>query len=1334
MKALNLLMAGGIAALCGSAALAAPVGPYTPDANTLVLLHLDEAAGGSVTTNIGRLGGNFYSVNFSSATPPLPVVTTMLGATGYSTNSVTFNNCEYNTAAGYLLGYDYNGNGAFDPDPGNGQSPDALPMSNLNIGNGGQTPFSLEALIQPTSTNGNQEIICTDSQASNRAFQFRISGGALMFQFIYGSQVLSAGIPSSGPNAFVAGTWYHVAFTYDGTNGTLYWTRLDPTISAASVLTSGALVLGAADGAVTGPLVIANRSRPTGTETFLGSIDEVRISSVCRAANQMIFSTGPVSASPTVIAAADPVYAGTPVTLSSSVGGAQPISYFWQSDGATGGVHWTNLPNSTNYTYALATIGLAAGTYQYRLVVTNANGAFTNTPGNLNLLAASGPVLVANTVVSPSATYAGGPVSISASFVGTQPIAYQWFFTTNAGSGLISGATNSTYTLASAQTNNTGSYFLMASNNPPGLGSQTLSSTPAALTVLAGSPSPATNASPGMYCELMEHPEQTFVSARTPRFGWNYHPSFRNDAQAGYQIIVASSQALATAGTGDLWDSGLVSNSASINVFYGGAPLQPATNYFWRVRTMDSAGHLGAFSGIQQFNTATQLSDPLTNSGVIYQLPRNKSVNCYPLRFVTAAPVLVTNTAPGDWFIDFGQDAFGYVTVHLNGNLSGTNVQARFGEMATGSAVNTSPPGTVRYGASAFTLQSGNVIYSVRPPSNSGQTISPPSSFGVVLPFRYFELTNLPGSLTLTDVVQQCLVSEFDTNAASFSSSSPALNQVWALCRNSMQWLSFDGIYVDGDRERTPYEADSYIHQMSSYAVDNEFTMPRCSFEYLLSHPTWPTEWKFHMIFVAWADYLQTGNTDLLYKYYTALQPDTFTWAATASGLMQGFPNYPQTTNSDIVDWPAADRDGFVISSGSYLNWTNSVGNAFYYRCLQLMANIATVIGRTNDAATYAADATQVYGAYNAAFWNSGSQSYVDGVGTSHSSAHANFFPLAFGLVPASNQVAVVNYIHSRIAANKGMPPSVYGAQYLLEALFLAGDTDTALGLIATNGPRSWMNMINIGSTLTDEAWSLADKSNEDWNHAWGAAAGNLIARYVLGLQPLTAGFGLVLIQPHLGQTLSYAQGTIPTIRGPVSIQVTNAVSTWQLLLNIPGNVTATVMVPATNTIAILDGAVVSGSLSNNWLTVTNIGSGQHAIWSSAALSPSQTTLYNNWASAWFGTNAANPAIAGQTADADGDGMNNYSEFIAGTDPTNPESRFTVNISAPTPVNYSNFVISVSGQSGRSYTLERSLTLAPTAWSSVFASGILRSNQTLDLVDPSPPPTQAFYKVMVGLP
>ncbi len=928
----------------------------------------------------------------------------------------------------------------------------------------------------------------------------------------------------------------------------------------------------------------------------------------------------------------------------------------------------------------------------------------------------------------------------------------------------------------------------------------------------------AANAPTGLLCDLLEHPEQTVITTGTPNFGWVYNPSCRNDSQAGYRIIVASTLTLANQGAGDRWDSGIVRSAASINVPYAGAALQPSTNYYWCVQTADGGGQTSPFSAVQQFNTDTQLSGlsalPVTTNGLewiwypespaatnatryflrtfvippssgvagaqmlltaddqftlylngtlvgsgttwkqfdlfslnsllqagtntiaiavtniggaagltgrldylgadgstntvfidgtwlassnlvanwnqpgfndsawvnalvegnygvapwdttatlpfttlYYNVSTNYWANRYPIQYVPFAPVLVTNTAPGDWFVDFGQDAFGYATVHANGAFNGTVVQANFSEMANGFTVTNAPAGSsVRCTNINFTLQNGNIIYPVHPPNyqRPSYAVNPPANYGVVLPFRYFELTNFPGTLTATDVVQERLLDDFNPNAAAFSSSSPALNQIWNLCRNSMQILTFDGIYADGDRERSQSEGDACIHQLSLYAVDREFIMLRYTFERLVQRPTTPTEWILQMVFIAWADYLQTGNADLLNKYYGTLQHDSFTWKATGNGLMQGFPLPSSTTNADIVDWPPSDRDGFVFTSGSFTNWTNSVNNAYYYHDLQLMGNIASVLGRTNDAATYAALAAQVYASYNAAFWNG--SNYVDGVGTSHASVHANFFPLAFGLVPATNQAAVLNYIHARMAANNGMLPSVYGAQYMLQALFQAGDVDTALGLISTNNTRSWLSMITAGSTLTTEAWNFADKSNEDWNHPWGSAAGNLIQRFVLGLQPLTPGCGQILIQPQLGQTLTYVQGMVPTIRGPVLISVTNAPDQFQLLVNIPGNVTATVMLPtlgATNPVALVDGTAVSGTVSNNWLTVTNVGSGQHAIWLNTNSAPTQTSLYNNWAAGWFGTNSA---IAGPNAEPAGDGVPNLLEYAVGGNPLAPDA------------------------------------------------------------------------------
>ncbi len=105
----------------------------------------------------------------------------------------------------------------------------------------------------------------------------------------------------------------------------------------------------------------------------------------------------------------------------------------------------------------------------------------------------------------------------------------------------------------------------------------------------------------GLLCNLLEHPEETVITTAMPDFGWIYNPSMPNDAQAGYRIIVASSEASAVHGTGDMWDSGVIHSSASINVPYAGTALQPNSDYFWCVQTVDSSGQPSPFSAVQHF-------------------------------------------------------------------------------------------------------------------------------------------------------------------------------------------------------------------------------------------------------------------------------------------------------------------------------------------------------------------------------------------------------------------------------------------------------------------------------------------------------------------------------------------------------------------------------------------------------------------------------------------------------------------------------------------------------------------------------------------------------------
>jgi alpha-L-rhamnosidase len=184
---------------------------------------------------------------------------------------------------------------------------------------------------------------------------------------------------------------------------------------------------------------------------------------------------------------------------------------------------------------------------------------------------------------------------------------------------------------------------------------------------------------------------------------------------------------------------------------------------------------------------------------------------------------------------------------------------------------------------------------------------------------------------------------------------------------------------------------------------------------------------------------------------------------------------------------------------------------------------------------------------------------YLDGEGSSHSSLHANMMPLAFGIVPEADLKTVVGFVKSR-----KMACSVYGAQYLLEGLYEAGEGQYALSLMRATDDRSWWNMIKVGSTITMEAWDMKYKPNSDWNHAWGAVPGNIIPRHLWGITPATPAFELVRIKPQLGD-LKSTSITVPTIKGAVKASYKWIGARQQhYLIELPANVGGDLILPVT--------------------------------------------------------------------------------------------------------------------------------------------------------------------------
>ena len=471
---------------------------------------------------------------------------------------------------------------------------------------------------------------------------------------------------------------------------------------------------------------------------------------------------------------------------------------------------------------------------------------------------------------------------------------------------------------------------------------------------------------------------------------------------------------------------------------------------------------------------------------------------------------------------DFGRDAFGWAEIDLP---TGEYV-VRLGEKLDAKGrIDMRPGGTIR--AAEVKFKSGGAGFSRVPlvadarntKGVNGKThaIAIPAQYGVVMPFRYVEVLGAPASAGAANVRRQVLHWPIDMSASSFSCSDKRLEQVYEFCKYSIWATSFAGLYIDGDRERIPYEADAYINQLGHYAIDADFEMARRTFDFLMDHPTWPTEWAQHMVMMAWADWMYSGSTNLISRYYLRLKDEKLLLnLAREDGLLVSFPEQGVAQMADIVDWPVGERDGFVFKP------VNAVVNAFHYRNLNEMRDIAETLGKKEDAAFFGERAKKVRESFGRVFFDAASGLYVDGEGARHSSLHANAAALAFGLVPEERRDAVADFLVS-----KGMACSVYFAQYLLEALFEAGRDEDAIRLMVSDGDRSWLGMMAQGSTIAMEAWSLKAKPNQDWNHAWGTAPLNIIARYVLGARPTKPGFADHVSKPMAGKLK--VGGVVPT-------------------------------------------------------------------------------------------------------------------------------------------------------------------------------------------------------------
>jgi len=100
-----------------------------------------------------------------------------------------------------------------------------------------------------------------------------------------------------------------------------------------------------------------------------------------------------------------------------------------------------------------------------------------------------------------------------------------------------------------------------------------------------------------LQCEYRVNP--LGIDETTPRLSWTLaaaNPAARGLKQSAYRVIAAGSMEAASAGKGDLWDSGKVESSQSVLVPYAGKALESGQPVWWKVKVWDQSGAESAWS------------------------------------------------------------------------------------------------------------------------------------------------------------------------------------------------------------------------------------------------------------------------------------------------------------------------------------------------------------------------------------------------------------------------------------------------------------------------------------------------------------------------------------------------------------------------------------------------------------------------------------------------------------------------------------------------------------------------------------------------------------------
>lgn len=531
-------------------------------------------------------------------------------------------------------------------------------------------------------------------------------------------------------------------------------------------------------------------------------------------------------------------------------------------------------------------------------------------------------------------------------------------------------------------------------------------------------------------------------------------------------------------------------------------------------------------------------------------------------------PVSMREQEPGRYIYDLAQNISGVIRLKVKGE-AGHKVTMRFAEVLHLDGRLSTENLRCARAVNTYTLKG----------DPNGEEWTPEFTFHG---FQYVELTGFPGTPDLDSVTGIVLHSDTPLHGE-FVCSDPMLdrlyqNIVWTQRANffemptdcpqrdeRMGWTGDAQIYV----RAATFNADiaSFYTKWLRDLNDDQWDYgayaafaPRPLSRPGMHHAA---GWMDAGVICPWTIWQIYGDTRVITEHWRKMN-DFMDWRIKRDPDLKG-----AVDDCGFGDWLALDE---VKTPIPYIDL------AYHAYCAKLMAEMATAIGRTDDAQRYQKRHADVGNAFRKQYLQ------TDGKLAIHNQT-AYAMALFFELIPEELQAASAGHLAALVRANGNkLATGFLGTRPLLPVLSTHGHHDVAGILIQQREYPSWGYEVENGATTIWERWNSYIKDegphepemNSFSHYAFGAVCEWMFAE-LAGIDRAAPGFDRIRIAPRPTGTLTHVSAAMETRHGRLACAWKTDGGKFTATLTIPPNTTADVTLPGSGAIT-ENGQALAGS------------------------------------------------------------------------------------------------------------------------------------------------------------